>query len=89
MSGTKIIGKKGLHQEDLVELVYYLKNARASDLAVLVSVVNKLSGLITLLGTMASVSISLSGLGSFASMSTAFVAPTSHSDLTGVTVTLV
>ena len=89
MSGTKIIGKKGLHQEDLVELVYYLKDARASDLALMGSVVDKLSGLVTLLGVLTSVSMSISGIGSHASFSTAFVKCTSLSDLTGVTVTLV
>lgn len=89
MSGTKVIGLKGLHQEDLVELVYYLKDARASDLAVLGSVVDKVSTIITLLAGMASVSISLSTFATFASLSTAFVKPTSLSDLTAVTVTLV
>jgi hypothetical protein len=89
MSGTKVMGLKGVHQEDLVELVYYLKDARASDLALMGSVVDKLSGLVTLLGALTSVSMSISGIGSQASFSTAFVKCTSISDLTAVTVTLV
>lgn len=89
MSGTKIIGTRGVHQEDLVELVYYLRDARASDLALMGSVVDKLSGVVTLLAGMASGSLSLSGFASQASMSTAFVKCTSISDLTAVTVTLV
>lgn len=89
MSGTKVIGKKGVHQEDLVELVYYLRDCRASDLALMGSVVDKVSGIVTLLAAMASVSISFSGFASQASMSTAFVKCTSISDLTAVKVTLV
>jgi len=74
MSGTKVISPKGVHQEDLVEMVYSLWKAHASILQCLVAI-----------NSLASDAFSAS-----ASNSMIFnTLPTSLSDLTGVTITLV
>ena len=74
MSGTKQISPKGVHQEDLVEMVYYLWKAHSSIVECLVAI-----------NAMASTAFSLS-----ASNSAIFnTLPTSMTTLTGCSITLV
>ena len=85
MSGRKIIGKRGLHQEDLVEMVYSLWKGHASILNYISTLGDQFSALCKLLSggvdsAGGSLTMSVSGKASF---------PTSMTTTTGVTVTLV
>lgn len=87
MSESKQIQKRGIHQEDLVEILYYLVDAHASVLGYVSDVRYRMSALITALSGMPSVSVSLSALGAQISLS-AVTAPTSLTTTTGVSISL-
>jgi hypothetical protein len=85
MSGTKVISPKGVHQEDMVEMVYSLWKGHASILNYISTLGDQFSALCKLLSggvdsAGGSLTMSVSGKASF---------PTSMTTTTGVTVTLV
>lgn len=87
MSEGKQIRKNGIHQEDLVEIIYYLVDAHASVLGYVSDIRYRISAVITALSGMPSVSISLSLFGAQQSIS-ALTAPTSLTTTTGVSISL-
>jgi hypothetical protein len=85
MSGAKVIGTKGVNQEDLVEMVYCLWAGHASILNYMSTLGGQFSALCKLLSggvdsCGGSLTMSVSGKASF---------PTSMTTTTAVTVTLV
>lgn len=90
MSDTKQINKRGVHQEDLVEMVYYLWKGHGSILTYLSNVGYILSNVLNALSN-ATTSVSISYSGSIGSVNFISAAgfPTSMTTLTGVSITLV
>ena len=84
MSSTKQIRKTGVHQEDLVEMVYYLWAGHASILtylSTLSSIVSCIIGSLSAeVGSGSTTKLSISGLVSF---------PTSMTTATAVSITLI
>lgn len=90
MSGTKQISPKGVHQEDMVELVYYLWKGHGSILTYLSNLNYLVSNIVNALSN-ATTSISISYSGSIGSVNflSAPGFPTSMTTLTGCSITLV
>lgn len=90
MSINKQIQKRGMHQEDLVELLYYVVAQQASIInymSTLGNVVSKVFG--ELSDATTSYSISLSGSYGSLEISAKASFPGSITDFTGVSITLV
>jgi hypothetical protein len=90
MSTAKKISPKGVHQEDMVEMVYYLWKAHGSILTYLSNLNYIVSNVFNALSN-ATTSVSISYSGSIGSVNYLSAAgfPTSMTTLTGCSITLV